>query len=88
MPTLRTLCPAALLAGCSALKDVVLKMPPVARVGGTVTLRCLYDLEDDKLYAVKWYRGNFEFYRAMPHENPPKQAFPYPDFHVDVSTEC
>lgn len=60
-------------------------MPPVARAGSSVTLRCLYDLENDKLYAVKWYRGNFEFYRSTPHEQPAKQAFPYPDFHVDVS---
>lgn len=72
-------------APCLALRDVLLQMPPVAFAGSSVTLRCLYDLENDKLYAVKWYRGNFEFYRATPHERPAKQAFPYPDFHVDMS---
>lgn len=80
--------PAGLACCCSALRNVMLSMPPVARAGGSVTLNCLYDLEGAKLYAVKWYRGNFEFYRAMPHEQPAKQAFPYPDFHVDVSSLC
>lgn len=76
---------AALVCRCSALRDMMLVMPPLARAGNSVTLRCLYDLEGAKLYAVKWYRGNFEFYRAMPNETPAKQAFPYPDFHVDLS---
>ncbi|KAK3921365.1 Opioid-binding protein/cell adhesion molecule-like protein [Frankliniella fusca] len=74
-----------LLCRCHALRDMLLVMPPVARAGSSVTLRCLYDLEADKLYAIKWYRGSFEFYRAMPKEVPAKQAFPYPDIHVDLS---
>lgn len=74
-----------LLCWCCALRDVMLVMPPVARAGSSVTLQCLYDLESDTLYSVKWYRGNFEFYRSTPHESPPKRAFSYPDFHVDLS---
>ncbi len=48
-------------------------------------LRCNYDLEADSLYAVKWYRGSEEFYRFLPKEAPPKQAFPINGVVVDVS---
>jgi len=48
-------------------------------------LRCNYDLETDSLYAVKWYRGSEEFYRFLPKEAPPKQAFPINGVVVDVS---
>lgn len=46
------------------LKDVKLTLEPsVVKLKGTSTLRCTYDLEGDKLYSVKWYRGSHEFYR-------------------------
>lgn len=43
--------------------------------GDDATLRCFFDLEGDKLYSVKWYRGVFEFYRYTPSESPPIKKF-------------
>lgn len=62
-----------------------LKMPEVVRAGTTVTLVCQFDMQSSPLYSVKWYRGNYEFYRYMPRERPPANAFPIAGLDVDVS---
>jgi hypothetical protein len=49
---------------------------------------CQYDLEDAPLYSVKWYRGNFEFYRFSPGEKPSIKIFPYSGIYVDVSIKA
>jgi hypothetical protein len=54
--------------------------------GNHASLLCQYDLEDAPLYSVKWYRGNFEFYRFSPGEKPATKIFAYPGIHVDVSS--
>lgn len=51
------------------------------------TLKCSYDLEDDILYSVKWYRGPREFYRFTPSERPNTKVFPFDGLTVDVSKE-
>lgn len=48
-------------------------------------LTCQFDLAQDLLYSVKWYKAGREFYRFVPAEEPPKQAFPFPGVTVDVS---
>ncbi|XP_066138480.1 uncharacterized protein [Euwallacea fornicatus] len=60
------------------LRNVTLSIEPsVVQVGGSSTLRCTYDLEEDKLYSVKWYRGSHEFYRYDASELPnPIKQFP------------
>ena len=70
--------------GCDGLKDVRLLAPNYVRRGETLTLSCHYDMEQDTLYAVKWYRGNKEFYRYVPKEVPPTQVFPIYGINVDV----
>nr|CAD7456224.1 unnamed protein product [Timema tahoe] len=65
--------------------SVHLVLPPVVAVGSSATLLCLFDLENDPLYSVKWYRGNFEFYRYVPKERPPGRAFSFPGLFVDLS---
>ena len=37
-----------------------------AEVGQELSLSCVYDLEDDVLHSLKWYRGDTEFYRYLP----------------------
>lgn len=64
---------------------MTLTMPRAVREGHSVTLGCDYDLEDDPLYSVKWYRDSAEFYRYVPKEEPPTRVFPLPGLHVDVS---
>ena len=38
-------------------------IPDVVRVGHDARLNCDYDLEGERLYQVKWYKGTHEFYR-------------------------
>lgn len=68
------------------LKDVVLEIEPrVVHLGEEATLRCTYDVEEDPLYTVKWYRGHHEFYRYTPSEHPSTKVFPFNGVNVDVS---
>ena len=39
----------------------------------------------DKVWAVKWYRGNFEIFRFIADETPPTKVFKLDNFDVDVS---
>lgn len=36
----------------------------MASFGATLNLDCAYDLEQDQLYDVKWYKDNYEFFRC------------------------
>ncbi|XP_047736811.1 uncharacterized protein LOC125178012 [Hyalella azteca] len=45
-----------------------LEVPQFTFVSGTVTLRCVYDMGSSKLYSLKWYHNNTEFYRYVPTE--------------------
>ncbi|KAF7276129.1 hypothetical protein GWI33_010895 [Rhynchophorus ferrugineus] len=68
------------------LKNVALFIEPdVVQYKDKSTLRCTYDLEDDVLYSVKWYRGSREFYRYIPAEQPSIKFFPIPGVTADVS---
>lgn len=50
-------------------------------------LYCRYDLEGDRLYSVKWYKDDEEFYRFMPRIDPEKNVFDRPGVRVDVSND-
>lgn len=68
------------------MKNVVLDIEPrIVEYGKESKLRCSYDLEQEPLYTVKWYRGQFEFYRFTPKENPNTQIFSIEGLDVDVS---
>lgn len=41
--------------------------------------------EEEKLYSVKWYKDNEEFYRYVPKANPPQQSYRVEGIRVDVS---
>lgn len=70
------------------LKDVKLTLEPsVVKLKGTSTLRCTYDLEGDKLYSVKWYRGSHEFYRYDVTAESPSRYFEMAGTKPDVSTD-
>lgn len=67
------------------LKNVTLQiMPSIVQYRNSSTLRCTYDLENDKLYSVKWYRGNIEFYRYAPGDNPVVKSFEISGISVDL----
>ncbi|XP_050320480.1 uncharacterized protein LOC126753252 isoform X3 [Bactrocera neohumeralis] len=50
----------------------------------SAVLGCRYNLDGESLYSVKWYKDGHEFYRYVPRDKPPGQAFPLPGVNVDV----
>ena len=63
-------------SGCFSvrlLEDSVI--PPHALRGQKAVMRCNYDLEGDRLYSVKWYYNQKEFYRFIPSDNPKVTIF-------------
>ena len=60
-------------------------IPSQAIKGEDVVLECLYDLQGDSLYSVKWYRNGQEFYRHIPTDKPNTVVFRKPGLIVDVS---
>ncbi|CAG9766105.1 unnamed protein product [Ceutorhynchus assimilis] len=67
------------------LKDVKALIPLAVHANDFVTLRCEFNLEQDTLYTVKWYKGTHEFFRYVPKEDPQMQIFPLPGIKVDLS---
>ncbi|CAL4140904.1 unnamed protein product, partial [Meganyctiphanes norvegica] len=53
--------------------------------GEDVTLKCEFDLQDEKLYSIKWYKGGREFFRYVPHERPQKAHYTLTGVNVDMS---
>lgn len=53
--------------------------------GESTTLRCEFDLQGERLYSVKWYKGGREFFRHVPNELPKKQVYKVTGVNVDVS---
>lgn len=77
-----------LVAGVTSLRDVRLLVQPATIIrGGTAALICSRDMQNAPLYTVKWYRGNHEFYRYTPMEDPDTRVFTIPGIYVDVSTD-
>jgi len=70
-----------------ALRNVTFTTPKAVKRGDDAFISCTYDIENDTLYTVKWYRGRREFYRYTPKENPAWKIFPaaYLGIDVDVS---
>ncbi|XP_055389383.1 putative actin-fragmin kinase DDB_G0287957 isoform X2 [Condylostylus longicornis] len=58
------------------LRDVSVTVPTAVKRGDDAHLICNYDMENDTLYSVKWYKGRREFYRYTPKENPAMKIFP------------
>ncbi|XKL65470.1 hypothetical protein PGB90_008890 [Kerria lacca] len=48
-------------------------------------LSCNFDLGRGKLYSVKWYKDEFEFFRYMPENKPQIQTFPLIGVNLDLS---
>ncbi|XP_026274063.1 uncharacterized protein LOC113203532 [Frankliniella occidentalis] len=62
--------------GGACLRDVTLSVhPPAVERGQQARLVCNYDLENTKLYSVKYYRGQREFFRFFASEKPQTKVF-------------
>lgn len=59
-------------------------VPKHAEENAIARLECCYDLENDTLYSLKWYKDRREFYRRVPSELPEVRLFPVAGVHVNV----
>ncbi|GIY91105.1 uncharacterized protein CDAR_443801 [Caerostris darwini] len=76
------------LCGASWSKSVKvteLKVPATAVLGESVSLVCSYDLGNEELYVVKWYKDELEFYRYEPKDHNQSVYFPQPGIDIDLS---
>lgn len=64
---------------------IEVRVPNYTVKDNTVKLECHFDLEDEKLYSVKWYKDGHEFYRYLPRDHPPATLFTQNGITVDVS---
>lgn len=69
----------------SGLGMVHVTIPTAIQSGRNAIMTCDYELEDDDLYSVKWYKGKREFFRFTPKEIPSIKLFKFPGIRVDVS---
>ena len=70
----------------SGLRDLKVYIPDTVLRGHNIHFNCTFTLEDEKLFAIKWYRGNYEIFRYMPSSNAPKKTFPLEGYNVSVSS--
>ncbi|XP_015791368.1 uncharacterized protein LOC107368100 isoform X2 [Tetranychus urticae] len=61
--------------GIVCIKLVNLFVPDRATRGSDVELKCIYDLEKDSLYVLKWHFNGREFYRYAPKSEAKTQTF-------------
>ncbi|XP_077518533.1 basal cell adhesion molecule-like [Amblyomma americanum] len=78
------------LAACTtspaqALRMIEVNVPSRPTRGSTVKLECLYDLENDPLYSVKWYKDQQEFFRFSPGDRPAKRVFKVKGLTVNLA---
>lgn len=64
---------------------LMMDVPSPTTQGESVELICSYQLDEDKLYSVKWYKDDVEFYRYVPNDWPPGQFLPLQGVRVDLS---
>lgn len=69
----------------NGLKSVKANVPRYQFPGGTAQLQCDYDLGNDTLYALKWYKDHEEFYRFVPKAVPQINSYETEGVHINVS---
>lgn len=62
-----------------------MEVPQYRVRGEDAVLKCHYDLENDSLYAVKWYKENEEFYRFVQRAHPQITSYRVEGIKIDVS---
>jgi len=73
------------VTGVLSLKLLRVDIPPYILQGEMALLQCQYELENDILYSVSWYKDHEEFYRYVPKANPTKHSYLLEGIKVDVS---
>ncbi|XP_022257303.1 uncharacterized protein LOC111089319 [Limulus polyphemus] len=69
----------------NGLRITYLDVPESVQSKQEVRLGCMFDLEKDSLYSVKWYKDDLEFFRYVPKEDPQRQFFPLDGINIDFT---
>jgi hypothetical protein len=73
------------LTGAVSVTLFKVEVPDFKRVGEMAALLCNYSLgERDRLYSVKWYKDDEEFYRYVPKSHPVSQSYKVDGVKVEV----
>ena len=64
---------------------VRVRIPKYQTRGSDARLVCLYSLEGDILYSLKWYKGEQLFYQFIPEHQNQKTIFSIEGIEIDVS---
>ncbi|CAH1188799.1 unnamed protein product [Phyllotreta striolata] len=77
-------------ASCtSAFRLTSMSAPKVADLRDIMELDCHFDMGQEELYAVKWYKDDQEFFRYMPRGQQETRLFPVPGVKLDTrSVDC
>ncbi len=63
-----------------------LLVPSHRFIGDSASLKCIFDLENEQLYSVKWYKDGHEFFRYIPGDKDQRiTIFKLPGVKVNVS---
>ncbi|XP_050692667.1 uncharacterized protein LOC126983681 [Eriocheir sinensis] len=73
---------ALLLQAATSIKVERVVVPSIVEAGSNVLLECLYEEDGDKLYSLKWWRGDDQFYQYVP---PSRHAFPVSGVAVNLT---
>ena len=72
----------------ASLRISRLSVPKAVENGSSLFLSCLFDLNGETLYSVKWYRDYVEFFRFLPSNAPTAaQTIRLKGAFVDVSKQ-
>ncbi|XP_034195108.1 uncharacterized protein LOC117611268 [Osmia lignaria lignaria] len=76
-------------SGILALRMTALQIPQHVVLNETVRMQCNFNLDNEVLYSVKWYKDGHEFYRYLPRDVPSVQTFRVTGVNVNTqnSTE-
>ncbi|KAG8296161.1 hypothetical protein J6590_063896 [Homalodisca vitripennis] len=73
------------VAEVTSLRLTEVVVPPYVDIHEDITLCCRFDTDGEKLYSVKWYKDELEFFRYMPGNTPHTQIFPRPGIVLDFT---
>ena len=68
------------------VRMVEMVVPAQVMLGERATLQCIFDMEGEELYSVKWYKAGHEFFRYIPGDRDQRiTTFNLPGITVEVS---
>ncbi|GJQ73278.1 hypothetical protein Trydic_g13650 [Trypoxylus dichotomus] len=72
-----------------ALRLTSMSAPRLIDYKDDMELDCHFDMGNEELYAVKWYKDDHEFFRFMPHQIPNELSYPVNGVYVEKEgTHC